>query len=360
MDKRTLSVEPERRALLLYLKDFMRQEYGDVIRLEFSRKYSVGVSGMNGDPVSGFPRKGYVGSNGVFISDKLNLVHKDVSEDDLTAIVVAAFHECRHAVVYKAMSDATLAADYPDLKYMSVAHLASIDNDYYNRNNWPNFITEIDAERFGLIEAGELLAEYYGSDKAEQLLLKYVNRSAAGNFYPIVKKGNMNYPYTSLDTVYDDFDVAYERSKHVSRVYSVPYEKESSGAVKDEAFQYFAIAVSERAQYEFVHHDDGYEQDSIMASIALRLHPEYKGYYIALADEDLTLDTTFGVLCDNWNDIDEHFEPPVEKKAVPEGVRKIQEREAYHNKLLAKRDFSQSRYLRELDKSSQSDNFEFQ
>ena len=154
---------------------------------------------------------------------------------------------------------------------------------------------EIDAERCGISDAGAFLSQHFGNDKAEELLLQYVNNKV-DNWDYYIGRPKCGIGYTNIRDVFDAFDGAYESAKHSIR----RYDKNWSQCI-DEAFLFAKTKMSQSAHDRLFDEPDGAKQDAMMAAITLHCHPEYKGWHKSLQDMDLSMETMFG---ENWRRID--------------------------------------------------------
>lgn len=282
MIRRFLSRNREYIHLLKALDSYVSELYANYVVLKFYEGYPLSYGETNDAVYHDTPLQSYVGVGGLFQNFKKGTLLRNITESDVTHITVLTFHECRHGMMFSKMKSGEL----PDAKYFEASHLAGYDNETYVKHNWTKFLSEVDAERFGLYKAGSFLTAHFGEIKAKELLLDYVNsRVRDSDYFVSYPKGKSR--FDDIDDVFDAFDEAYERAKHAPRDYVLPKCQD--------VFQNFMYGeMSDEARAKFFAEQDGFQQDKMVAAVTLYHHPEYQSQYPVLRECDMSMEAMFG------------------------------------------------------------------
>ena len=137
--------------------------------------------------------------------------------------------------------------------------------DYADLNYWDS-PCEVDAERYAVHQVFAFCVDQFGADQAERMVCKYVNsrvrRGKCISWIGRAEKRSQRQLYHSIDTIFSDFDDAFDASVHKHRRYDLNYEL--SG---DELARYFRIVPR---HYEiFCNESDGEKQDMMAAAVVM-------------------------------------------------------------------------------------------
>lgn len=155
--------------------------------------------------------------------------------------------------------------------------------DYYFRDgNYTINANEIQAEQYGIMQTYDYLCSEYDdidSKYHEKLLVDIVNNKMNSSSYFIKNHDD----FTSLQEIIDAFDDAYDASFSQKRMYYVN-NKDTKDCVK----QY--MQSHDDAKNVYLSLTDSLEKDKCVASINLKLHPEWVEQYPALQNINLSYD----------------------------------------------------------------------
>lgn len=272
----------------------IKLSYSDIVNFELYHTVNVGVGYTNDGLPNEMPLTVFVGANEFYHGRSDKMSFSGVQWSSVVEFMVSAYHECRHAEQFENMSRGIGL----DVTYMSLNHLSKHGNERYYAHNYRKFVTEIDAERFGINCAGKQLSDCLGDTKAEQLMLEYVNNKVKTGVYFI--EPSLDRPvYDNIDVVLDAFDSAYEMAKHAPRDYVVK-------KCRDAAHNFLYEDLTDGARNNFFSEQDGVRQDAMISAVVLHRHPEYKGWHKSLQDMDLSMETMFGK---DWQRSDKPKQP---------------------------------------------------
>lgn len=309
MIRRFLSRNREFYALLNSLRAHVCARYSSYVNFHFSENLPVGFGQTYDSILFDPPVNCYTGVGDLFSNFDKEQFRRNISESDVVQVVVSSFHECRHGMMFASMKSGQL----DDAEHFEAVHLACYDNDAYLRHNWISLISEVDAERYGIQEAGLFLADYFGDEKASNLLLQYVNsRICDSDYFILYPEGKSR--FDEIGDVFNAFDEAYERAKHAHREYVLPKCKD--------VFQNFMYGeMSDEARAKFFAEQDGFQQDKMVAAVTLYHHPEYQSQYPVLRECDMSMEAMFG---STWSKSEASLESSSDVKSgtkVNRGIR---------------------------------------
>lgn len=259
----------------------LKTDYAGRADIKYYTAIDAGEGGTANDIGMEYPLAVKIGVGGLFSSNNCWRIDSSADWSDLVGVIVTGFHECRHVE----MHDKIFNDDSLEMRYFAMAHLSQRHNVNHMLHNWSKFVTEVDAERFGVHNAAAFLSAAVGENRAEELLLSYINKRVQYSDYvlPIPDTGRL---YTSMDDVFDAFDKAYEESKHSYRDCRMFRNREFP-------YQYLYGNLSDTYQNRLLSERDGYKQDAMFASIVLTRYPSYQYQYASLRDMNLSIDATF-------------------------------------------------------------------
>lgn len=217
------------------------------------------------------------------------------SVDDLlvTTVLVSCGHEFCHAVQqeneFHGKTD-----DKKRAKYMAINFVACMDNEgyYVNFGNLFQNPRDIDAEKTGIDLAYTYLSNHLGEEKAQQMIIDYVNYRTDENhtyYFNCPKLG-----FESVDQIDQMFDEAFEASKNGKRLYltgtaAMRHHDMNAKFLDDRHDDYAQACVKVMSDYH------GEEKDKMMAAVSLKQDPSYARYVKGLIKpEELSMQNVFG------------------------------------------------------------------
>lgn len=227
-----------------------------------------------------------VGTNGLVNNDGF-FNNKSVDDKHFVEFLVAHFHEQRHlTLAMNAYENAT--GDESVDNALLVAYVAK-DNQQYYLQNRTNFITEIDAEFYGILQAHDYIVEAFpdvDTKQIDKLFVDYVNEHITNYTYQIKKN---QHKIETFDDVIDAFDQAYEdaitsRTRTYIRTRNNP----------DDVMELLRKPEYDDIFTKICEEKNPYEKDKMIASLTLHLHPEYVEKLPSLNRIDLSPTTVFG------------------------------------------------------------------
>lgn len=201
-----------------------------------------------------------------------------------TEIVVDSFHENAH---------------FQQLKFgrFSLDYVAYMNNKNLHDDNYRDNKREVAAEFDGVIGAYNYLAELYGEEKSENLLLNYVNeRTASRNYW--LKSDKL---FSSLSEVSEAFEQRLAETMEVESncCYKSRLKIGNRLPVEDEAALCMEPWKQEQSiwypVYDSMNHSENMEvMERKFACLACYLHPEYFDRFPGLKKYDLKPEHVFG------------------------------------------------------------------
>lgn len=264
------------------LHDLANDEFG-----ENGIKYSLDKSGSVFVASSYIDLSGAIDSVKIGVSEIANakgrLFHQTVISDKLFVLsVINIYHEKRHCLQ---KNDLFRQSDLTESSMNQlIQEVACRGNyDYYFRDgNYTINANEIQAEQYGIMQTYDYLCSEYDdidSKYHEKLLVDIVNNKMNSSSYFIKNHDD----FTSLQEIIDAFDDAYDASFSQKRMYYVN-NKDTKDCVK----QY--MQSHDDAKNVYLSLTDSLEKDKCVASINLKLHPEWVEQYPALQNINLSYD----------------------------------------------------------------------
>ena len=226
-----------------------------------------------------------VGINGLFNNDAL-FDAKSVDDQNFVKFLVAYFHEQRHLYLsisaYENTNDNEMVNNA-----LLVAYIAQENKQYYLQNR-TNFITEIDAEFYGIIQAHDYIIDRFpnvNTEEIDKLFVNYVNENITNYTYQI-KKNQL--PIETFNDIIEAFDQAYDESI-TSRKRTYIRHKNN----KDDVMDLLRKPEYDDIFTQICNEKNPYEKDKMIAALTIHLHPEYKDALPALEHIDLSATTLF-------------------------------------------------------------------
>ena len=188
----------------------------------------------------------------VGISDLENAKNASYVPDyTYTAGIVSIYHEAQHIKQQIHPEDANIVKSFIVANYEP-------QYDLPTANYW-NMPHEINAEYEGIINAHEYLTVKLGQEKADAVILNYVNTRAHGNYF-VHKRAWQK--FKSLDEVTEAFDDAYEHSIENLKAYDFSVD----GAIK-------RSGIDKRTLKQYLNTRNKEEQLSRLVAVEDYLHP---------------------------------------------------------------------------------------
>lgn len=289
-------------------------EYIDALESELKNHYKIDIH-HNNDLCkgTGIISNGAYGDFSIYVNNNIKAVKNNglfkryADTLDFTNYIRTLFHEEQHIIqsvdiMYRHDSDAVQMA----MKNLACEgnndYYGSLNNnlDYHNgsTDRYNNNLSEIDAERTGIIKTYEFLKNNITADHAEELICKMVNDKIKHSDYFI--KGYFN----NISDIKDAFDAKYEKAKFSEIIHLVPRLRPSDVVKQDddEYVKYLQSIIRDnpmdiKLMEMFWNEKDTFEKDRMVAGIVHHLHPEinYKKLYPCLANEDLSNEAVFGM-----------------------------------------------------------------
>lgn len=226
-----------------------------------------------------------IGINGLFNNDAL-FNAKSVDDQSFIKFLIAHFHEQRHLYLsinaYENASDDKIVNNA-----LLIAYVAQENKQYYLQNR-TNFITEIDAEFYGIIQAHDYIIDRFpnvDTEKIDELFVDYVNENTKNYTYQIKKH---QLPIETFNDVINAFDQAYDEAI-TSRKRTYIKNKNN----KDEVMDLLRKPEYDDIFTQICNEKNPYEKDKMIAALTLYLHPEYKNSLPELEHIDLSPTTLF-------------------------------------------------------------------
>lgn len=262
------------RRKIVELSRDLTTKFNNVFSISLVDDFAVGEGSID-DKINGSLNVN-IGTYGLYQS-----LFSYVSDFNFVNCVVSMHHEGRHAeqvlTLYRDVSSTKLENN----RYLAISHLAcqNSHNGYYFANRMKN-PREIDAEHIAVLRSYYYLSAQFPNVDCEELILDYVNYKAENSTY-YIKHGDK--PFESLEEVNDAFDQAFEDSKTAlfcrreCRYDAVRHRNYTDSEINH------IVGYPEWNDLlnEFWNPDtNGMQQDKMVASVELYLHPEYKGFHI--------------------------------------------------------------------------------
>lgn len=204
--------------------------------------------------------------------------HVYVSDEVFATIVLNMYHEKAYCVQKNELFRQTHLDPYTANQL--VQEIACMNNpDYYFDHNHAINASEIQAEQYGVMSTYKYLCSRFPEvdlTDHESIILDIVNDKMLNSTYFI----SSPIPFKSLSDVDKAFDDAYNDSFTKKRTYMV-----NSSSTIDEAKLFMQDHPEAKGIY--LNADSPLEQDRCIASINLKLHPEWFEAYPALSDINL-------------------------------------------------------------------------
>lgn len=213
----------------------------------------------------------------------MHMMNPLVSDTDFARVVLNMYHEQSHCIQKNYLFRLNHLDESSEKQL--VQEIACRENyDYYKKDgNYSFNANEIQAEQYGILQAYGYLCEEFPEVDAKQheaILLEIVNDKMQNSTY-FVRRSK---PFTSLQEVESAFDKAYDDSFERYRMYYVE-NKKTCDIVK----QYMQTHSEAKAVYLSL--DDQSAKDKCVATINLKLHPEWMREYPVLQKMDLSYET---------------------------------------------------------------------
>ena len=206
----------------------------------------------------------------------------NISDELFVLSVINVYHEKMHCLQRNRLfRQSDLTNDTSNQLIQEVACRENYDY-YFQDGNYTINASEIQAEQYGIMKSYEYLCSMFGhmnSKYHEKLLVDIVNNKMNSSSYFIKNHGD----FTSLQEIIDAFDDAYDTSFLQKRMYYVN-NKDTKDCVK----QY--MQSHDDARNVYLSLTDSLEKDKCVASINLKLHPEWVEQYHALQNINLSYD----------------------------------------------------------------------
>ena len=211
----------------------------------------------------------HLSKNNIKISDKV-----------FATVILNMYHEKAHCIQKNELFRQKHMDPYTANQL--IQEIACMDNhDYYFDNgNYKINANEIQAEHYGIMNAYQYLCkEFPDVDRSdhENLILDIVNDKMLNSTYFV----NSPTPFKSLSEVEKAFDDAYDVSFTKTRLYMV-----NSSNTHDTVKLF--MREHPDAKEAYLNADSPLDQDRCIASINLKLHPEWFKAYPSLSDMDLS------------------------------------------------------------------------
>ena len=212
---------------------------------------------------------------------KFNLFRSSrISDKVFATVILNMYHEATHVWQKNELFRQKHLDSY--IANQLVQEIACMDNhDYYFDNgNYKINANEIQAEKEGIINAYKYLCNEFpevNPTDHEHIILDIVNDKMLNSTYFVSSEK----PFKSLSEVEKAFDDAYDDSFTKKRTYMVN-SSNTYDAVK------LFMREHPEAKESYLNADSPLEQDRCIASINLKLHPEWLKVYPSLSDMDLS------------------------------------------------------------------------
>ena len=246
----------------------------------------------NGDIVDMYGSLGdsYIGIDGIS-SDITDC--SDVSDKNFVIALISIYHENQHA--YQLLN--TYQSYQMSDVYMTVSHISQNNNMYYyfgnNHKNYRINPNEIEAEKYGILNAAKYLRNNFIDVDTDILILDYVNQYACNDIFGRKSDYFIHINYFKLLKSINEVDMmfthALNESKNTCRIYK--YDSKS----RDEVMSCFTSVGWEDIYAKFKYASTGYQQDIMVASIVNYLHPKECSCYANLQMIDLSAQAIFGI-----------------------------------------------------------------
>lgn len=202
-----------------------------------------------------------------------------VSDEMFVWVILNMYHEKAHCIQKNELfRQSNLDGHTRNQLIQEIACNAS-HKYYHGEGNYRLNASEIQAEKEGILGAYEYLCDKFPNvdeKEHEHIVLSIVNDKMMNSSY-FVKQSK---PFTSLREVEDAFDDAYDESFTKKRTFLM--EREPKDPVK------IFMNDHEDAKDMYCTESIAVKQDKYIATIALKLHPEWLDAYPALQDMDLS------------------------------------------------------------------------
>lgn len=202
-----------------------------------------------------------------------------ISDEMFVWVILNMYHEKSHCVQKNELFRQANLDGYTRNQLVQEIACNASHKYYHGESNYRLNASEIQAEKEGILGAYKYLCkEFSNIDKKEHehIVLSIVNDKMMNSSY-FVKQSK---PFTSLREVEDAFDDAYDESFTKKRTFLM--EREPKDPVK------IFMNDHEDAKDMYCTESIAVKQDKYIATIALKLHPEWLDAYPALQDMDLS------------------------------------------------------------------------